>query len=95
MEAIALLRIPQLPSSRRFGTWPVVSFDEYLAAIPSNPAEMEVVPVPPRPYPRHLRDDDLLPPPRQPSDLPLALWAGVLVALVALAVVGAVHALGS
>ncbi|MBS0325697.1 MAG: hypothetical protein JSS46_04005 [Proteobacteria bacterium] len=84
IEAIALLRIPQFPSSRRFGSWPVASADEYFAAIPSDPAKMEIVPVPPRPFPRELRDDDLLAPPREPSDLPLAAWTIALAAALAL-----------
>jgi hypothetical protein len=33
------------------------------------------VPVPPRPFPANLRDPDLLPPARRPSDVPLAVWA--------------------
>ncbi len=80
VEAIALLRIPQFPSSRRFGSWPVASADEYFAAIPTDPAKMETVPVPARPFPRELRDGDLLPRPREPSDLPLALWGLALLA---------------
>lgn len=91
LDAIALLRIPQFPSSRRFGSWPVVSPDEYFAAIPGNPADMEIVPVPPRPFPAGLRDADLLPPPREPSDLPLATWILVVVLLVAVLAVTAVR----
>ena len=86
IEAIALLRIPQFPSSRRFGSWPVVSADEYFAAIPSDPAKMETVPVPPRPYPRELRDDDLLPPPREASDVALAAWSLAVTAALAVLV---------
>ncbi|HEX7328131.1 MAG TPA: hypothetical protein VF428_06300 [Casimicrobiaceae bacterium] len=83
IEALAFLRIPQFPSSRRFGSWPVASADEYFAAIPRDPAKMETVPVPPRPFPRELRDDDLLPPPRQPSDIPLAVWSVAAIAVLA------------
>lgn len=81
IEALALLRIPQFPSSRRFGSWPVASADEYFAAIPRDPAKMETVPVPPRPFPRELRNDDLLPAPRQPSDVPLAVWSIAAIAV--------------
>ncbi len=79
LESLALLRIPQFPSSRRFGAAPVVAPDEYRGVVPGNPADMEIVPVPPRPFPRDLRDPDLLPPPRRPSDVPLAIWLTVIV----------------
>lgn len=93
LDAIALLRIPQFPSSRRFGSYPVVSADEYFAAIPGDPADMEVVPVPPRPFPRELRDDDLLPRPREASDVVLAVWIAALAVLVVVTVIVVVHAL--
>ena len=46
-------------------------------------ADVKRVPVPARPFPSTLRDPDLLPEPRRPSDLPLAVWAVVGVAAVA------------
>ena len=79
LEALVFVRIPQLPSSRAFGSWPVVSAAEYHGKVPKDPEEMQIVPVPPRPFPSNLRDADLLPEVRRPSDLPLAAWA--LVAL--------------
>ena len=87
LEALVLLRVPQFPSSRSFGAAPVVAPDEYRGVVPSNPADMQIVPVPPRPFPRELRDPDTLPPPRNPSDLPVAIWLAVtaLVDVIAIA----------
>jgi hypothetical protein len=83
LEALVFVRVPQLPSSRAFGSWPVVSAAEYHGKVPKDPEEMQIVPVPPRPFPSNLRDADLLPEVRRPSDLPLAAWALVALAAVA------------
>ena len=83
LESLVLLRIPQFPSSRPFGAAPVVSTGEYRSVVPANPADMKIVPVPPRPFPRELRDPDLLPPQRRSSDAPVAFWA-LLLAIIAL-----------
>lgn len=78
--AVAGVRLPQIPSSRALGTWPAANPREYVAALPRDPLDLRVVPVPPRPFPGSLRDPDLLPAPARPSWLPLALWTltGVL-----------------
>lgn len=81
IDSLVLLRIPQLPSSRKFGAAPVVEVDEYRGVVPGNPADMQIVPVPPRPFPPELRDADLLPSPRKPSDIPLAAWIATLAAV--------------
>ena len=75
LEAICFLRVPQLPSSRAWGDYPVVSPWEYLARLPSDPAQRQIIPVPERPFPERLRDADLLPPPRPRSELAIAVWA--------------------
>lgn len=75
LEALVFLRVPQLPSSRAYGTFPVVTAWEYRDRYPRDPALAQIVPVPPRPFPMALRDDDLLPPPRRRSDVAVALWA--------------------
>lgn len=77
LEALAFVRIPQFPSSRKFGDAPAVSTAEYKARVPSDPALAQIVPVPPRPFPADLRDPDLLPPPRHPSDLAAIVWSVV------------------
>ena len=75
LEALAFLRIPQLPSSRAWGDCPVVTTWEYRARYPRDPAKVQIVPVPARPFPRHLRDPDLLPAPRSRGEIALAVWA--------------------
>ena len=75
IEALTFVRIPQFPSSRKFGDAPAVSTAEYRSRVPSDPALAQIVPVPPRPYPTELRDEDLLPPKRHPSDLAAIVWA--------------------
>jgi hypothetical protein len=80
LVALVGARIPQLPSSRKLGTWPVANPREYLGVIPHDPADAQIVPVPPRPFPPELREDDLLPSPMRRSTIPLLAWAmsGVL-----------------
>jgi hypothetical protein len=79
LEAIFFLRVPQLPSSRAWGDYPVASMAEYSARLPADPAQQQIIPVPVRPFPAALRDADLLPEPRSHSELAIALWAIVSV----------------
>lgn len=85
VEALLFVHVPQLPSSRAMGSWPVVSTAEYHGKVPRDPRDRQIVPVPPRPFPAALRDTDLLPEPRPPSDLPLAAWTLAAFAAVAAA----------
>ena len=80
VTALVGVRLPQIPSSRALGTWPAANPREYVDALPADPADMKVIPVPPRPFPPGLRDADLRPPPPRRSDLPVAAWTatGVL-----------------
>jgi len=75
LDALVFLRIPQLPSSRAWGDYPVVTTWEYHQRLPSDPAQQQVVPVPPRPLPERLRDPDLTPPPRARGEVAIRLWA--------------------
>jgi hypothetical protein len=75
IEALVYLSVPQLPSSRAWGDYPVVTPWEYRARYPRDPAQAKIIPVPPRPFPERLRDDDLLPPTRKRSDLAVTIWA--------------------
>jgi hypothetical protein len=79
LEALAYVRIPQFPSSRAFGDAPAASIAEYRARIPADPAMAQIVPVPDRPFPDHLRDADLLPRPWRGSDVALVAWSLALV----------------
>ena len=56
VEAIVFVRIPQIPSSRAMGTFPVASFDEYMARAPKDRKDWKIVPVDARPFPDELRD---------------------------------------
>jgi hypothetical protein len=75
LEALIFVRVPQLPSSRVWGDFPVASMGEYRARFPRDPAQAKMIPVPARPFPERLRDPDLLPPPRHRGDIALAVWA--------------------
>jgi hypothetical protein len=75
MEALVFLRVPQLPSLRVWGDYPVASALEYRARYPRDRAQAQTIPVPPRPFPDRWRDPDLLPPPRRRADIALAVWA--------------------
>ena len=75
VQALAFLRFPQFPSSRAFGDAAAVSTWEYRTRVPNDPALAQVVPVPPRPFPPALRDDDLLAPRWTPADYATLVWA--------------------
>ena len=74
LDAVALLRIPQIPSSRAWGDAPAVTTWEYRSRVPNDPALAQIVPVPPRPFPERLREADLHPPERHPSDAAAIAW---------------------
>ncbi len=78
VDAIAFLRIPQFPSSRAWGDAPAVSAREYRARLPRDRSKMQIVPVPVRQFPDDLRDPDLLPPQRHPSDIATVVWGALL-----------------
>jgi hypothetical protein len=59
-EALIFARIPQLPSSRAWGDFPVVNIAEFQARLPPDAVDAKVVLVPSRPFPATLRDRDLL-----------------------------------
>lgn len=56
IEAVYFVRIPQYPSSRKWGQAPVFSNFEYLKRTPLNPSERQIIPVDKRPFPASLRD---------------------------------------
>ena len=78
VNAIAFLRFPQFPSSRAYGDAPAVTPWEFHARVPAEPGMMQIVPVPPRPFPEALRDPDLLPSRRPPSDYAAVVWGLLL-----------------
>ena len=74
IEALVLVRIPQVPSSRAMGSNPVFSFDEFMARTPPDQKDWKIVPVGPRPFPKELRGD--VPEVASPSPVPLPV-AGI------------------
>lgn len=72
VEEILLVRIPQLPSSRVWGDYPVASVAEYRSRLPKNRAELQIIPVDPRPFPSALKDPVIPRPERQRSDYAVA-----------------------
>lgn len=73
VEAIMLVKIAQIPSSRAWGSAPVFSFDEYMQRTPSDHADWKIIPVAPRPFPAALREPRLPVPARSfPVPLPVA-----------------------
>ena len=84
IEEILLVRVPQFPSSRAWGDWPVESSVEYHARVPKNPAERKIIPVPPRSFPDELRDPLSPGEPWQRSEYAVAAWLLATVVLIAL-----------
>lgn len=74
VEEIMLVRVPQFPSSRAWGDFPIISSDEYLARVPKDPAEQKIIPVPARPFPDQLRDPQSPAEPWLRSDYALLAW---------------------
>jgi hypothetical protein len=75
LEALVFLRVPQLPSSRVWGDYPVATTAEYQVRYPRDPAKAKIIPVPERPFPAHLRDSDLLSEPPSRGQVALLVWA--------------------
>jgi hypothetical protein len=74
IEELLLVRIPQFPSSRAWGDFPITSSAEYRARVPQDPALQKIIPVPPRPFPASLRDPQSPPEPLLRSDYAVAAW---------------------
>ena len=81
IEEILLVRVPQFPSSRAWGDWPVESSVEYTARVPKNPAKQKIIPVPPRRFPDELRDPRSPPEPWLRSAYAVVAWALAIVVL--------------
>jgi hypothetical protein len=81
---ILLVRVPQFPSSRAWGDYPVETSVEYRARLPQDPAEQQIIPVPRRVFPDALCDPQAPPPPPLRSDYAAAAWAVAIVVLIVL-----------
>ena len=80
VEQVLAVHVPQFPSSRASGSWPVTCSAEYRQRVPADPAARKIIPVPPRPFPPELLD------PRSPVEPPLRselawrVWLALIVA---------------
>ena len=78
VAAVMLVRIPQVPSSRAFGSAPAYSIDEFMERAPADRSKWQVVPVDPRPFPEALMDEQAR------RNMQKSAWpVGLLVLLVA------------
>jgi hypothetical protein len=77
VEAIVLVRIPQIPSSRVMGSNPIFSFDEFMARTPPDQKDWKIVPVGPRPFPAELLGNTPVASAPNPVPLPVAGIAAV------------------
>ncbi len=81
VEEILLVRIPQLPSSRVLGNCPVAGIDEFRQRVPKDPAQQQIIPLAPRPFPEYLKDP-LAPKEKRPrSDYAIAAYSAGLLLL--------------
>lgn len=79
VEALALLRFPQFPSSRAWGTAAAVSIREIRERLPQDRRKLQIIPVPPRPFPPALRAPGLRPPPLRPSEIAVYVYAALTI----------------
>lgn len=68
IEAIIYVELPQFPSSRATGTYPIFSLDEYMKRVPEDKKDWKIVPVEPRVFPEHLKNKEALKKFMKPSD---------------------------
>ncbi|QNA87493.1 hypothetical protein G4G28_01640 [Massilia sp. Dwa41.01b] len=80
VEAIMLVRIAQVPSSRANGSAPVFSFDEFRSRVPQDQSQWKIVPVADRPFPVALQGEGFVAE-KDPSVVPLPI-AGIGATLV-------------
>lgn len=76
LEALVFVRIPQFPSSRAYGSDPVMSLREYQQRAPANRADWKIVPVAPRVLPAVFRDGAAPSERKPPSVIATWLWFG-------------------
>lgn len=83
LEALLFVRLPQYPSSRAFGSDPVLSLREYQQRAPANRADWKIVPVAPRAFRATFRDP-AAPRERRPASAKATwVWGGVAVTALA------------
>ena len=80
VEAIVFVRIPQIPSSRALGTYPVLTFNDYQQRVPEDRDDWQIVPVALRLFPEKFRD--IAAPSAQPTFLSTTMILTVLPACI-------------
>jgi hypothetical protein len=80
ISSMWFVRMPQIPSSRAFGSWPITGLAEFRSRVPADPAERTVVPVPAREFPDALRERDLAPLPWTRGRIAVAAMSALIVA---------------
>lgn len=80
VQQVLAVQVPQFPSSRVPGSWPVTCSVEYHQRVPDDPAKHKIIPVPPRPFPPELADPRLPVEPPMRSDFAWRLWLVLIVA---------------
>lgn len=86
IEAIWFVRIPQIPSSRAFGSAPIYSFSEYLETAPANRDDWVTIELADRDTPQSLKQPDPVNPVPYPIPWPVILILVGLSSFVFLAV---------
>lgn len=81
VQQVLAVHVPQFPSSRVPGSWPVVCSAEYRQRVPADPAARKIIPVPPRPFPAALRDPH---PPFEATPRSEYAWRLYLLAILAI-----------
>ena len=80
LEALLFVRMPQYPSSRAFGSDPVLSLREYQQRAPANRADWKIVPASPRAFPAAFKDAAAPRERRPASSRATWVWSGVAAA---------------
>lgn len=81
IEQILFVRVPQIPSSRAWGSFPAENSVEYRARVPKDPTQRQIVPVPPRIFPAELRDPRTPAEPLGRADYAVIGWGLAIVAM--------------
>lgn len=81
IESLLFVRIPQFPSSRAWGYYPVANSLEYRERFPKKPKDRQIVPVGPRPFPKNFIDPDAPSEPPLRSDYAVGGYALLLILL--------------
>ena len=80
VQQVLAVHVPQFPSSRVLGSWPVTCSAEYRQRVPADPVARKIIPVPPRPFPPELADPQSQVEPPLRSEFAWRVWLALIVA---------------